>query len=114
LASLGYDAEWQIVSAAAIGAPHLRERIFVVAYPSGHGLEGGVFTATPRADGPEASPDHRGAVGAWSYGSPNFGVGYGLPDWVDRLRALGNAVVPQVAEFVGRLILEAEGAASAA
>jgi len=34
LAQIGYDAEWQIVSAASVGAPHIRERIFIVAYPS--------------------------------------------------------------------------------
>ena len=35
LAQIGYDAEWQIVSAASVGAPHIRERIFIVAYPNG-------------------------------------------------------------------------------
>lgn len=35
LSALGYDAEWQVVSAASVGAPHIRERIFVVAYPCG-------------------------------------------------------------------------------
>jgi DNA (cytosine-5)-methyltransferase 1 len=35
LAQIGYDAEWQIVSAAGVGAAHIRERIFIVAYPSG-------------------------------------------------------------------------------
>ena len=34
--SVGYDAEWAIISAAQAGAPHLRERIWIVAYPSGH------------------------------------------------------------------------------
>lgn len=34
LSESGYDAEWQVVSAAALGAPHLRERIFLIAYPS--------------------------------------------------------------------------------
>lgn len=33
--SIGYDAEWNIVSAAEVGAPHLRERIWIVAYPGG-------------------------------------------------------------------------------
>lgn len=37
LAAIGYDAEWHIISAASIGAPHRRERIWIVAYPSGFG-----------------------------------------------------------------------------
>ena len=32
LAALGYDAEWGVISAADTGAPHLRERIWIVAY----------------------------------------------------------------------------------
>src|SRR5262252_2896637 len=41
LAALGYDAEWRIISAADMGAPHLRERIWIVAYPSGDGCDAG-------------------------------------------------------------------------
>ena len=33
LAKIGYDAEWKVLSAAALGAPHHRERLFIVAYP---------------------------------------------------------------------------------
>ena len=34
LADLGYDAEWETLSANAIGAPHRRQRIFIVAHTS--------------------------------------------------------------------------------
>jgi len=30
----------------------------------------------------------------------------GFSDWVDRLRSLGNALVPQIAEMIGRAIME--------
>jgi len=39
LAACGYDAEWNRVSAASVGAPHLRERIFIVAYTNSVGLD---------------------------------------------------------------------------
>lgn len=35
LAEIGYDAEWRVVSAAGLGANHLRKRIIIVAYPNG-------------------------------------------------------------------------------
>jgi DNA (cytosine-5)-methyltransferase 1 len=34
LAEIGYDAEWQVISAAAVGALHKRDRVFIVAYPN--------------------------------------------------------------------------------
>jgi len=40
MASIGYDAEWQIVSAASVGAPHRRDRVIIVAYPNGKGSQG--------------------------------------------------------------------------
>jgi len=47
------------------------------------------------------------AIGDWWQSEPNVGrVANGVPSRVDRLRGLGNAVVPQVAEIVGRLIME--------
>lgn len=32
LASHGYDAEWEVVSAASVGAPHRRDRVFIIGY----------------------------------------------------------------------------------
>lgn len=36
LATIGYDAEWEVLPAAALGAPHHRERVFCLAYPRRH------------------------------------------------------------------------------
>lgn len=152
LASLGYDAEWQGIPAAAVGAPHLRWRVFVVAHttisdgvdvrrgrgdPVGSG--GGAWSrAIQQPCGPGlgrgtttlADTHGQGSQG-WVFGSgrpsqralgpgglahsghwdvePDVGrVAHGVPRRVDRLRCLGNAVVPQVAEYVGRLILAAD------
>lgn len=38
LSDLGLDAEWEVISASSVGAPHLRERLWIVAYPHGDGL----------------------------------------------------------------------------
>ncbi|MBN7559820.1 phage DNA methylase [Mycobacteroides abscessus subsp. massiliense] len=37
LADLGYDAQWTTVAASEVGAPHRRERVFIVAHPAGSG-----------------------------------------------------------------------------
>jgi DNA (cytosine-5)-methyltransferase 1 len=35
LAALGFDAEWHCIPASAVGAPHRRDRLWLVAYPNG-------------------------------------------------------------------------------
>jgi DNA (cytosine-5)-methyltransferase 1 len=99
LAASGYDTEWDCVPAAAIGAPHLRARVWLLAYPAGFGdrfPEGRVYAGwqgslhDPRW---ETEPD----VGR---------VADGVPAQVDRLRVLGNSVVPAVSEWLGRRLME--------
>ena len=232
LAALGYDAEWDCIPAAAFGAPHLRYRVWVVAYAEGCGCErrrpnkmgsgrpmanglagsgqdvsnarssgrgagerdvlpgepdavrGGAvvadaeYTRPPRArsgDEPESAerrvvnanrkadvadasgpngfvksterrqaaqggrqaetfrsrsgtadvadangsgrqgragvfgPGRRGELedGDWWTTEPDVGrLVYGIPARVDRLKCLGNAIVPQIAEWLGRRIVE--------
>jgi len=190
LAEIGYDAEWHCIPAAAVGAPHIRDRVFVLAYsnangsgkrccdtddqgwragrdrkacvPPGRITSGADFEsagAIPDAisehddDGrhgagtvcgkrsepsdvcgsqKDVANDDRGICGAsWQgkekrraanmliYGSESGGrnqwiiepdvgrVANGVSARVDRLRGLGNAVVPQVAEWIGRRIATA-------
>lgn len=47
LAEIGYDAEWEVLPAAALGAPHHRERVFIVAYPHGRFPNGGHRLLSP-------------------------------------------------------------------
>ena len=47
-------------------------------------------------------------TGNWNF-EPNVGrVANGIPNRVDRLRGLGNAIVPQIAYQIGKAIMEAE------
>jgi DNA (cytosine-5)-methyltransferase 1 len=115
LAGIGFDAEWSIVPACAFGAPHSRERLFCVAHTAGRrrrrfGLaDYAQASHTTRSDDGELegsrSTNHWAAVPAPGV----LGMAYGIRSSVDRarLKAYGNAVVPQVAEWVGRRIMEA-------
>lgn len=198
LAALGYRVEWDVLPAAAFGAPHVRERVWLVgtradvadadgaiaprrerrvgdaakskgaasqtrgrgaATPDADGggvrheqvaeprrrgapepSSGGAVGATPdagrarceeqhapaesdrerqprRRGAPRASSDADGrepvpfrAHAAWAGGpteSPIRGVDDGLPVGLDRrrLKALGNALVPQIAEYLGRRVV---------
>jgi DNA (cytosine-5)-methyltransferase 1 len=199
LACLGFDAEWHCIPACAVGAPHRRERIWIVAFrntdserktcdgvsDSQHGravstkarrepsricCERDVpdsirFSDALRGDGAAGSSEvagrrlhvggsqrnrgagcaeqagegacdvadaesigrwaglcqdnaqqdgHQPSNGGWWSAEPDVGrVAHGVPARVDRLRGLGNAVVPQVVETIGRAIIEAEAKMSA-
>lgn len=109
LAALGFDAEWQPIQAAAFGAPHLRERTFLVAYPNKIGCGRSVFglPENKQSNDPfEALPFDLGRGGFWNLlPTPRICRSYdGIPQGRNRNRGLGNAVVPQVAEFVARCI----------
>jgi len=56
LTEIGYDAEWQIVSAASVGAPHRRERIICVAYPTQQ-YSNGVFDYARNSPQPQTIPE---------------------------------------------------------
>ena len=99
LAASGYDAEWDCLPAAAFGAPHLRARVWLVAYPTGFGdglPEGRLFAG-------RQSPEHDPR---WSAEPGVRRVDDGRPDRVDRLRVLGNGVVAPIATRIGELLMQ--------
>jgi DNA (cytosine-5)-methyltransferase 1 len=183
LAALGYDAEWDCIRAADVGAPHRRDRLWLVAYPNrdgepphaqheetrrlsdaaGRGLSdasGESVRQQPRRRGGEsrssealtgldgkaasladaqgvgqresttqtdtvaagwearrvfgsgserATPAQWGAAAWWAV-EPDVGrVADGIPARVDRLKGLGNALVPQIAQWIGERIVAYEG-----
>ncbi len=64
LASIGYDAEWRIVSAASVGANHRRDRVIIVAYPND--TRGGTSTSGTDRNGTQE-------IEEWQH-EPQFGV----------------------------------------
>jgi DNA (cytosine-5)-methyltransferase 1 len=119
LESLGY-AVWPVcLPACAVDAPHIRQRIWILAYAArelsyGTGARSaGWAELTDNGNAPYAGrPLLQGRqperAAQW-LPEPSVGrVAYGVPARVDRLRALGNAIVPQIAEILGRMILEAD------
>jgi DNA (cytosine-5)-methyltransferase 1 len=101
LAAIGYDAEWEVFPAASVGAPHKRARLWLVAHPHDGGEPD-----RPIYDEARILSQPCPTGGAWADPPADIRVDDGVPDRMDRLRGLGNAVVPQAAEWVGRRIME--------
>ena len=169
LAQIGYDAEWHCIPASAVGAPHRRDRIWIIAYPNSdsfnRGSESQLTNNSQRKEVydelsricPEVSNSDSswklqqerskqnerrwisnnnqkvpnamfqrlerqrtissriseglndiGNNSGWEV-EPDVGrVANGVPNRVDRLKQLGNAVVPQIPELIGRAIMSYE------
>lgn len=104
LAEIGHDAEWCSITAASIGAPHERDRVWIVAYPHTAQLERGSISRRIYAQHADFSDT------CWGKDKPTVErASNGLPYQMDRLAALGNAVVPQIPELIGNAILQATG-----
>jgi DNA (cytosine-5)-methyltransferase 1 len=135
LAEVGYDAEWHCIPASAVGAPHRRDRVWIIANPGGEQHQGDRATLSGEiakelscaaaaaagfgrrendvdVEGEKRCGENSGqstrsySKEAWQWAAePDVGrVGHGIPARVDRLRSLGNAVVPQVVEVIGRAL----------
>jgi DNA (cytosine-5)-methyltransferase 1 len=109
LASLGFDAEWAVLRASDLGAPHRRERVYVVAHPPISDVADKNKPTPPWSlEYQPRGTGRRARRPEWLPEPTVDRVANGLPNWMvrDALHALGNAVVPQVAEHIGRLIVD--------
>jgi DNA (cytosine-5)-methyltransferase 1 len=111
--ALGYDSRWTIVSAAEVGAVHIRERWFLLAHANGErlrkecGSETGQYPKREKSlfSDLSSSPRRTAKSSARQIKPRVDRAGDGLPFPVDRNRALGNAVVPaQAREAFMRLM----------
>jgi DNA (cytosine-5)-methyltransferase 1 len=102
LAALGYNASWGVFSAADVGARHLRERLWVVAYPDEMGkqvserMEHGrplSWNRIPFQDPTQFRSEIGGVRGDDE-----------LADWVERVAAIGDGQVPAVARLAWQLL----------
>ena len=117
LADIGMDAEWGVLSACAVGAPHTRERLFLVAYADGR--DGSPWLGAVKTGSRQIPTRHRRARAWRDQVAEAVEASRSDDREVDgsarRLVAMGgHAVVPQVAEHVGRLILAADAERGAA
>jgi len=137
LAEIGYDAEWGCFGAADVGAPHKRDRLWLLAYPNAvgdtSGARGAVGISGPlaRQEGVAGVRDHTSDVLYWRHAvrsqgadgttrlvphevatggaqSPLWPVAHGVSGRVVRLRGVGNAIVPQCALVIFREIEDRE------
>ena len=124
LAEIGYDAEWQSISAKQVGAWHKRERIWIAAYPSCDRMERPAVHAKTNKKGIETTPEKWFELQFQNHGNNKIefrkkdksflcGDNDGIPFRLDfdrrnRLKGLGNAIVPQVAALIMERIKDAE------
>ena len=113
LASIGYDAEWHCIPACFLGASHQRDRVWVVAYPNKVNRESSEFRqvlgqsdlSRELSRGFERIERRPDTSESLLY-RENDGVS--TRPYRDRLARLGNSVVPQIPEAIGRAIMACE------
>ncbi len=113
LAAGGYDAEWQCISASDVGAPHERDRVWIVSYPNlQHGEAG--LGVLPIDQATLCAIRDRNRNSIWlASARPPPGVANGVSGALDRrprTEGLGNAVTHVIPGTIGHAILEADAA----
>lgn len=105
LASMGFDAKWGVLGAADVGAPHIRDRIWIVAHANAQRLQERPLHARSESQARCPSEGEDAALDSRWPGEPDVvRVVHGMAGRVDRIKALGNGQVPRVAAAAWRLL----------
>lgn len=104
MAEIGFNAEWHVIPAGAVGARHPRDRIWIIGF-------------LPDAAGERffqrwwqqftASGDQARHMDQWTGEPEPPRVADGVSNRMDTIRTTGNAVVPAIPEIIGRAIMSA-------
>ncbi len=125
LASLGYDARWDVLGARHVGAPHKRDRIWILAAHSDGSWQRGLAEHAEVARAPAPGSNARDTDGkrqrcaeyeqaelsrdagtcTWWHQLRFEGVANGVAAGVERTRATGNGQVPRVVELAWKTLL---------
>lgn len=128
MAAFGYDAVWHCIPASAIGSPQGRDRLWIIAYLDRNQHQDGAPSfwreTTKRLSESFADINSqrelqqsgceqniRGWIGNsdwWSFEPSLVRMAYGVPGGMEQIKGLGNAVVPQIPEILGRAILKVD------
>ena len=116
LAASGYDTEWHCIQAAAVGLPHFRDRVWILAYPVASRQDAVLAEIRQSCEASARENRQRFQLCGTRSGGTRWipddvvcSVVDGISEHLDGLAAAGNAVVPQIPEIIGRAIMQAEG-----
>ena len=114
MAALRYDVQWHCIPASYVGACHRRDRVWIIAYPIGSNVEGmdvqkSLCSYPQESCGREFTRAINETLSADDYARMR-GDYDGVPEIMERLKAIGNSVFPAIPEIIGRAIMEIESA----
>jgi len=111
LAEIGYDAEWRCISAAEVGKPHVRKRLWIIAYPEcfrpNFILE---KISLPESTTEWLSNTFQLCFDTYRRSFPKIpeylrvddGIPLELDEIKSRVKALGNSIVPEIAYLIAK------------
>jgi len=109
ISQVGYDAEWHCIPASELGAHHHRDRVWIIAYPKRERQQGQGQCIESLDKTPDAYREADWLNDAFQEGRLPYVCRRhdGIPNGLHRIKGLGNAVVPQIPELIGRAIISA-------